>query len=88
MSATTSPRRARRALWLLILVASLATGVLTGSLGATPGPLVGLRVAVSGLVIVVALTLAVRVMVALDGARRGATTPAGPHHDEETGRSV
>ncbi len=79
MSAPTSTRRAHRSLWLLILVASLATGVLSRSLGAAPSPLVGLRVAVSGGALVAALALAVRVMVALDRARRRAADPPSRH---------
>jgi len=50
----------------------LAAGVLTSALSAAPGPVTGLRVAPSGVVVVVSLILATRVMVALDRARKRA----------------
>jgi hypothetical protein len=69
-------RRARWTLWGLVAFAVMAMGSLSVGLGAPPGPLTGLRVAVSGLVLVVSLALALRVMMALDRARqRSAQTP-------------
>ncbi len=63
--------RARRSFWALVLIAVLAAGSLDIALRADAGPLTGLRVAASGLVAVLALALAARVMLALERARRG-----------------
>ena len=67
---TSSPRRARRSFWLLLLAAVLAAGWLSRAIAADPGPFAGIQVAASGVVLVVALALAARVMVALDRAAR------------------
>jgi len=77
-SRTTSTRRARRSFWILLLAAVLAAGSLSNALASGPGQTTGLRVAISGLVLVVAMTLAGRVMIALDLARRQANTVSGP----------
>ena len=63
-------RSARRLFWALTLVAVAATGSMSAALAAPPGALTGVRVAVSGLVLVAAVTLAARVLVALERARR------------------
>lgn len=63
-------RQAYYSFWLLVAIAVLATGALTSALSAQPSPLVGLRVAASGLVLLGSLTLAARVMIALERARR------------------
>ena len=65
-------RHARRSFWVLVLVAVLASGSLSAALASDPGPLVGLRVAGSGLVLVASIALAARVMAALDRAHRPA----------------
>lgn len=65
-------RRARWSFWILVGVAVLAAGSLNAGLGAQPSPLTGLRVAASGMVLIGALALAARVMVALERARRRA----------------
>jgi len=65
-----SHRRARRSFWLLVAVAVLASGGLNAALLAPSGPLTGLSVAASGLILLASLTLAARVMVALEHARR------------------
>jgi hypothetical protein len=70
---TGSPRRARRSFWTLVLVAVLATGSLSAALNADPGHLAGIRVALSGLVLVSSVALAARVMTALDRAHRRAS---------------
>ena len=62
--------KALRSFWILVGVAVLAAGSLSSSLTATPSPTTGLRVAVSGLIALLALTLAIRVMMALSRARR------------------
>ena len=85
----TSPwRRARRSFLVLALVAVLASGSLSAALASDPGPLVGLRVAASGLVLVASIALAARVMVALDRAHRQARTRnhAARHTDERLRR--
>jgi hypothetical protein len=68
-------RRARRRFWLLLVMAALAAGALSSALAAPSGPLTGLRVATSGLVLLVSLTLAARVMIAVERARRRARDP-------------
>ncbi len=78
-AARTAVGRARLSFWLLIVVAVLAIGSLSSALGAPAGPVTGLRVAVSGVVLIAALTLSSRVLIALDRARRRipAVTPTG-----------
>ena len=49
-------------------VAALAVASLGDALASPPGPVTGLRVAGSGLILVVAITLAGRVLVAVDRA--------------------
>lgn len=78
LSRSDSPRRARRALGILVLVAVLACGSLSAALTSAPGRFVGLRVAISGLALVAAIALAARVTSALDRARRPAPGPPGP----------
>ncbi len=63
-------RRAHRSFWVLLCVAVLATGSLSSALALPPGPLAGLRVAASGVVLVVAVALAARVLVVAERARR------------------
>ena len=73
MSMANSPgtgQRARRSFWVLTVIAVAATGSVSAALAAGNGALTGLRVAVSGMVLVVAVTLAARIMVVLDRARR------------------
>lgn len=65
-----SSPRARHSLRLLVLIAVAASGFLTTSLGAPVGPRTGLRVAVSGLILAGAVTLAARILVAVERARR------------------
>ena len=55
-------RRARRSFWVLLLLAVLAAGSLSSALEAAAGPLTGLRVAGSGVVLVAAVILAARVL--------------------------
>lgn len=66
-------RRTRRTFWVLVLVAVAAAGSVRIALSAEPGALTALRVAVGGLVLVVALGLAARVMIAWERARGGPT---------------
>jgi hypothetical protein len=69
MSGISADRRARRSFWILVVVAALATGVLGRAIIAPPSPFAGLRVAISGLILAASLSLAVRVMLAIDRAR-------------------
>jgi hypothetical protein len=71
-----SPKRARRAFWILVLIAVLASGSLSAALTAQPGPITGVRVAASGLMLLGSLALATRVAVALERARRRALRPS------------
>jgi hypothetical protein len=63
---------AHRWFWSLVVVAVLATGSLSSAFGAAPSPFTGLRVAASGLVLITSLTLATRVMIAVERIRRKA----------------
>jgi hypothetical protein len=83
-SRTTSPVRARRSFWILLLVSVLAAGSLSNALASASGQITGVRVAVSGLVLVIAMTLAGRVMIALDRAHRQARTASKPPHKSAT----
>ena len=70
-----APRRAVRSFWILGLLAVVAMGALSAALTAQPGPLTGLIVAGAGLVLVAALTLAARVLLALERARHAPGDP-------------
>lgn len=72
-------RRALHRFWLLLMVAVLATGALGSALGAAPGPLTGLSVAVSGVVLLGSLAAAARIMIAMERARKR-TIDANDHH--------
>ena len=72
---------AQRSFWLLVLVAVVATRALGNALGDSPSPSTGLRVAASGLVLLVSLTLATRVMIALERARRRDNQHSQNSHD-------
>ena len=61
--------RAGRMFWLLVLVATLAAGALSHAVAWRPGPATGVVVAVSGLVLVAAGALALRILVRVDRAR-------------------
>ncbi len=65
-----SPHRPLRGFWVLLAIAALAMGVLSDALTKAPGPLTGLTVAGSGIILLIALALACRTMIALDHARR------------------
>ncbi len=72
---TTAPHptaRARRSFWTLVVIAALSMGALSAALKAHPSPATGAAVAVSGAVLAISLTLAARVLLALDHARRSA----------------
>jgi hypothetical protein len=66
---THSARRPLRSFLFLTVVAIAAAGSLGAALAAHPGALTGVRVALSGLVLVAAVTLAGRIMVVLERAR-------------------
>ena len=72
MSTHDSLRRPRRTFWVLTLVAVAAAGSVSAALHAPAGTATALRVAVSGLVLIVTSVLAARVMIALERARRRA----------------
>ena len=65
-----SPQRARRSLWLLVLLAIASAGSLSAALVAPTGAITGVRVAISGLVLIVSIALATRVLMVLERARR------------------
>jgi hypothetical protein len=60
-------RRARRAFWTLVVVAVLLTGALGRLLQAPPSPRTGLAVAALGVLIVIVVGLATRLLLALTG---------------------
>ncbi len=70
--AISAHRRAQRSFWLLVMLCVLAAGSLSSALVAPPSPLTGLRVAASGLLLLGSGVLALRVMVAIERARRTA----------------
>lgn len=71
MSSRATPvRRARRTFWILAVIAVIAAGSLSAALRAADGPIAGLRVAGSGLLLMVTTALATRVLVVLERARR------------------
>ncbi|OJV58864.1 MAG: hypothetical protein BGO38_16095 [Cellulomonas sp. 73-145] len=59
---------------MLAAVAVLGTGSLSGALTAQPGPITALRFAVSALLVVAALVLMTRVLIALVRPRPGPGT--------------
>ena len=61
--------RPQRAFWLLVGVAVLAAGVLSEALASRPNPATGILVAVSGTLLAVALTLALRILGRLEHCR-------------------
>ena len=71
-------RRTRRTFWVLVLVAVAAAGSVRTALGAEQGALTALRVAVGGVVLIVTLGLAARVMIAWERARGGRNGGAPP----------
>jgi len=72
MSSHDPLRRPRRTFWVLAVVAVAAAGSVSTALAEPADPLTGLRFAVSGLILAVAIVLAGRVMTALERARRRA----------------
>jgi len=58
------PGRAGRSLWTLTAVAIVATGVLSHALVADPGPITGIEVTGSGLVLALSLAMAARILIA------------------------
>lgn len=74
-----TPRRAHRAFYSLLGVAVLSMGAFTNALAKSPGPLTGLAVASSGAVLLLALTLASRILIHVGRARSGTTSSDGAH---------
>ena len=73
MATTPNPTaRARKSFWALVLIALLATGALSTALKTHASPTAGAAVAVSGAILAISLTLATRILLALDHARRAA----------------
>ena len=77
-------RRAQVWLWVLIVIAVVAAGVLSSSIAAPASPTSGLLVAVSGTLLVASIALAARVLIALERARRlsGRVGAVGGRPDE------
>ena len=68
-----TPRhRTRRTFWVLTLIAVAAAGSLSAAIQSPAGSIAGLRVAGSGLVLVVATALAARLLIFVERARRRA----------------
>lgn len=69
----TTPDTRRRAtlwFWALVTLTVALVGTLSRELAAPAGPLTGVAVAVTGLLIILALAQAARLMMALTGSRR------------------
>ena len=77
-SGATSPRRAHRSLLVLSTVSVLAAGGLSTAVSAPPSAAAGLAFALSALLLVAGTTLAARVVIALDRAKRAARAPTPP----------
>ena len=75
MTGPASGKRAYRSFWVLVGVSVLAIGSLSSALAAHSSPLTGIRVAVSGLILIASLILTTRVMTALARARQHARKP-------------
>ena len=71
-------RTPRRWFWGLTLMAILATGVLGRAVAADPSPLTGIMVLASGLILVVAATLAGRILLVLSPLRHAPVTLRRP----------
>lgn len=67
MSATAAYRRARRVFWICVAVAVVLTGALGAVARSSPGPLAGIAFGVLGILLVTAISLAVRLLLALTG---------------------
>lgn len=67
--------RAIRSLQILIVITVISLGVLSAMVTAPPSPLVGIGFAASALIFTASLTLASRITIALERARR-ATKPS------------
>ena len=67
--------RVIRVLWILISVMILSLGVISTTVALAPSPLVGIGFAASTLVFIVSLTLAGRITIAFERARRAARPP-------------
>lgn len=77
--AASSRQRARRSFWMLLLIAIVAAGSLTSAFAADASPVTGVRVAVSGVLLLGSLAMAARVMIAYERARRRAIPDAARH---------
>ena len=62
-------RRVRVTFWLLVVTAVISTGALMAALGWSTGAAAGITVAVSGVVTVVAVALATRILVVISRGR-------------------
>ena len=80
MSAMAAYQRARRAFWICLLTAVLLTGALGAVVRSSPGLLTAVAFGVLGILLVAAVSLAVRLLLALTGRlpARGAGDRRGP----------
>lgn len=67
-----SLRRALWSFWILLGIAVVSAGAFSAALEANAGPLTGLRVGVSGTILIGSLALAARVIISVERARRRA----------------
>lgn len=77
-SGGSSLRRAHRSLWVLIAISILAAGWLSAAVSSPPGPMTGLSFALSAMLLLAAMMLAARVVIALERARRATRPPMPP----------
>ena len=78
LAGRSSLRHARRAFLGLVGIAVVAMGSLSSALASEPGPMTGVRVALSGIALIASLALAARVVIAIERARRHADLDAKP----------
>lgn len=74
--------RVRRTFWGLVVVAIVATGMLSRALAAEPGPTAGLTVAWSATLLVISVSLGLRILVVVE--RRAARAEQSPHESGKT----
>jgi len=71
-------RRAHQSLAVLLFVSILAAGGVTAAIMADPSPMSGIGFAASAVLLAVSVTLAARVVIALERVRRMSRAPAKP----------
>jgi len=79
-------RRVLWSFWILLGIAIVSAGTFNAALEAKAGPLTGLRVGVSGTILIGSLALAARVMISVERAHRRARREAETADQELSNR--